>query len=763
MAREDGSIIIKTSVDVAQAEKDIGKLKSSIAKTESEIEEMTQKKSEAERASMFSAAELDAEQAKLAEMQKQLEEIRSVAKDVTLSPSTREEAKAQIPIQQQEIADQHTRVRLLKTEYNKIAGSAERYSQRLDEANRKLDRQTEEAGQLAREINSVSKASIKMADAQKRAEKSMARFGLRLREVIRSALVFTIITQTLAKFRNWMGKVIKTNSEATAAVAKLKGALLTLAQPLVEVIIPAFISLVNTLTKIVSVAAQLVNYLFGKSAKQSAESAKALNDQMNALEGVGDAAEESSKSLAGFDEINKLSSGGDSAASEPIKANFELNMDMSESQLQNLLGLVTSIGVAFASWKLSSALGGGLNNMVGSLMAIGGSIVFVHGLFDAWANGVSWQNLQKSILGLTVAATGLSLLFGPTAAGIALIVGGLAMLVTGFKDAMEAGFNLENTMTSIAGVIATGLGISVLTGSLLPALISGVAAVLLAITVATGHGEELLDGVRQMLNGFVEFFKGIFTGDIERAIGGLSGIFGGLRTSVDAVLQGVRDLFLGFFDWLDEKTGGKLHGILMFIKGIFFGTFESIRTIFSDVIGAVEQILGGLITFVSGVFTGDWDKAWEGVKDIFKGVFNGVVSILEGAVNLIIRGINWMIKQLNKISFTLPDWVPGIGGKSIGINIPAIKELSTPRLATGAVVPPNREFMAVLGDNKTETEVVSPLSTMKQAMLEAMREVGAGNGETTLVLEGEMAALARVLRPYLLKEGQRVGITIVAK
>lgn len=119
----------------------------------------------------------------------------------------------------------------------------------------------------------------------------------------------------------------------------------------------------------------------------------------------------------------------------------------------------------------------------------------------------------------------------------------------------------------------------------------------------------------------------------------------------------------------------------------------------------MKQILGGIITFISGVFTGDWDKAWEGVKQIFKGIWNGIVSILEGAVNLIIGGINWMIRQLNKIQIKAPDW---LGGGTIGFNIPAISTVSIPRLAQGAVIPPNREFLAVLGDQKT-AQTLKPL------------------------------------------------------
>ena len=165
---------------------------------------------------------------------------------------------------------------------------------------------------------------------------------------------------------------------------------------------------------------------------------------------------------------------------------------------------------------------------------------------------------------------------------------------------------------------------------------------------------------------------------------------------------------------------------------MFNGNFEVIKETISNVIDAVKTVLTGLTEFISGVFSGDWDRAWEGVKKIFNGIWNGVVSLFEGGINAIINAANWLIRQLNKISFDVPSWVPGIGGQNIGIDITEIPKYKIPRLATGTVVPPNREFLAMLGDNKSETEVVSPLSTMKQAMLEALQESGSGGGETVL-------------------------------
>ena len=107
----------------------------------------------------------------------------------------------------------------------------------------------------------------------------------------------------------------------------------------------------------------------------------------------------------------------------------------------------------------------------------------------------------------------------------------------------------------------------------------------------------------------------------------------------------------------------------------------------------------------------------------------------------------------------MPDWVPGLGGKTLGFNIHEIGEVELQRLATGTVVPANYgEFAAILGDNKRETEVVSPLSTMKQAMLEALKESGIGSN-TNIVIEasGNEAELIKFLTFKIKREEKRQG------
>lgn len=167
------------------------------------------------------------------------------------------------------------------------------------------------------------------------------------------------------------------------------------------------------------------------------------------------------------------------------------------------------------------------------------------------------------------------------------------------------------------------------------------------------------------------------------------------------------------------------------LKPAFDTVFKGIGNLITD----LQTILSGIITFITGVFTGDWEKAWEGIKKIFKGIFdsfetivktpiNAVIDIINGMMNGIVTGVNTVIKAINSISFTMPDWIPGLGGKSIGFNLRTMTAPRIPKLATGAVIPPNSEFLAILGDQKKGVNIEAPLDTI----VEAFRRENGGNG-----------------------------------
>ena len=715
MANADGSIIFSTEIDNKKAQAELDKLEKKIASLEIKASQAGAKKIPLEE-------QADALGVALDDAKQKLEALKASG----ASPGA--------------IGAQSETVTSLQYQWDQVNNKIDRYNREIEKANGDIDVSKSRAGELAAQLASAGRSTEKMSAGVKKAEKSAKTFASRMKSVVRSALVFTVVTQALSKFRNWIGDVIKVSPEATAAIARLKGALLTLVQPLVNIIIPAFTKFVNILAAIINKIASVFAVLTGKTVESSKAAAEALNKQTSALNGTGAAAKEAKKQLLGFDEINQLTedTSGGGGGSGTIAPDFS-GFDDTEDELNTILGLVGAIATGLLAWKIASLFTDSLSMIGGIALAAAGAFALVYFWLDAWNNGIDMQNFLGMLAGAAALAGGLAIAFGSIAAGIALVIGGLAMLVVGIKDVIENGFTLENTLTIIAGLLAAGLGIGLLTGNWIPLLIAGIAAALIALVSFTGHGEELINGLKETIDGFGKFFKGVFSGDMEMTAEGLKQIWDGLKNTWNAIIDSIRDAWNMFIEWLRGKNP-ELAAI-----------FETYGKLVSDLYNSVKQILGGIITFISGVFTGDWDKAWEGVKQIFKGIWNGIVSILEGAVNLIIGGINWMIRQLNKIQIKAPDW---LGGGTIGFNIPAISAVSIRRLAQGAVIPPNREFLAVLGDQKNGTNVEAPLETIKQALAEVLSQNGSGE-EITIKFTGDLATLARVLTPEITRQQRR--------
>ena len=753
----DGKIVIAVDADAKKAQKELDTLSAKIDKMEAKLNEDTGTQSGLKK-------ELDAALQSAKQTEDALKSLRSEAdrlKGITsgnasanpaeyiAAYSRQAEVAAQIKEQEQLLVQQNKTAEKLGSQYAKITDKVINQTAALDAAKAK-------AGELVQQITNASGASAKMAEVSASVEKSMNKFGRRLSGVLRSALVFTVLSRGLSQLRSWLGETIMQNEAARASIAQLKAALLTLAQPILEVVIPVFVKLVNILAQVVTAIAKFFGMLSGKSWSSQVSAAKGLNAEKEALEGVGSAAEDASKSMASFDEINQITSnqasggGGTSGAgaSSGITPDFS-NLDLAEDKLNDILGIVGAIAAGLLAWKIASMFTDDLGKIGGIALAAAGAFALVYFWLDAWNNGIDMTNFLGMLGGLAALAGGLALAFGPTAAAIALVVGGLAMLVVGIKDVIENGFTLENTLTIIAGLLAAGIGISILTGSWIPLLIAGFVAALVALVSFTGHGEELIQGLKKIIDGFGKFFKGVFTGDLKLAAEGAKQIWEGLKQTWNAIVNSIKDAWSAFITWLQGKNPA------------LAAIFETIGKLFSDQYNAWKKILSGLITFLTGVFTGDWKKAWNGVLDILKGIWNLIVGTVEGAINFIIDGINLLISALNKIQFNMPEWVPLIGGKSFGINITPVSRVALPRLASGAVIPPNREFMAVLGDQKSGTNIETPLATMVQAFKQAMNETGGmGGRQITVVMQLDHRELGRAVYNLNNEETQRVGVKL---
>lgn len=199
------------------------------------------------------------------------------------------------------------------------------------------------------------------------------------------------------------------------------------------------------------------------------------------------------------------------------------------------------------------------------------------------------------------------------------------------------------------------------------------------------------------------------------------------------------------------------------------------------VIAAIAALVAGIVLLVK-----NWDtvkvgaiSVWENIKKVwgsaaswftkkvidpivkgFKLFANGIIAYYEGLGNGAIKAINFIIGAFNKLKFDVPEWVPIIGGKTWGFNIPTVPSIKLPRLAEGAVFKGNNPYMAIVNDQRHGVNVESPLSTITEAMMIALQ--GSNYGENIVVnvkavFEGQLAALARLLRPYFEADAQRVG------
>ena len=223
--------------------------------------------------------------------------------------------------------------------------------------------------------------------------------------------------------------------------------------------------------------------------------------------------------------------------------------------------------------------------------------------------------------------------------------------------------------------------------------------------------------------------------------------------------------FLGpLVSWIVTVLGP----VISTVFGTIGAVIGSVIAFIVDIISGFIRVLQGVLDFITGIFSGDWEKAWQGIVDIFGGIFDMLWGLVKFPINLIIDGLNFLWGAIYSVVSGIVNGIGGIAG-AIGdvfgqdwhFSMPAEPPL-IPKLASGTVVPPNREFLAVLGDNKREPEIVSPLSTMKQAMLEALAEAGANlndaviNLNVTAKVDGE--TLFNVVERVKANKGQTISI-----
>lgn len=872
MADNDGSVTISVDLNIDDAEKELNSLKKEIEKTEAAIDKkreaqspLVQQLDDAAKAAEEATSEIERLQEELKEAQEALDPKTTQGFNLSLEKFIEyQDAARDLPAK---IKEQEAEYAKLNSQISSLSPKVEKYDNELLAAEASLNAQKQRYAGLVTEIEQASNAQAqtaeaanqradaesraaeaakqtaegeaevadganRVADATNRADGFLARFSHRVVGLAKRVFVFSLITSALRSMRSWLGNVIRKNEEASAAMAKLRSAVLTLAQPILNVVIPAFVYLVNVLTKIISVIASFVSTIFGTTFEASAAAAESLYDEGDAIAGVGSAAKKASKSLASFDEINQLSGdssggggggGGVSVGNAPdfqgLIADQVSAIDMflvgtallAIGAILTFSGVNIPIGIAMMAmgaaaivsgvqmdWQaISTALQGPLGNVffavsaaslvIGAILAFSGvniplgiALMVLGAAGLATVAAVNWNTISEALQGplgdIVIALSAAAIVLGAillfTGANIPLGLGLLVIGAAGLATTLAANWDtMQDSLDEVIGLIV--------------GILSAAALVIGAILLFTGANIPL--GLGLLIVGAVELGSTIAANwDIikEKLQGPLGKILAML--SVAFLVLGAILLFTGAaiplalgllvigaatlattiaanWNTVQEKLQGPLGAVVAIVSAALL--VLGVILLFTG--GAIPLGLGLIVAGAAGLAAAiapNWgwlvatikEKVIDPLYNAFKWLYNGVVGIVEGIINGFIGIINGFISGINMVVSAI-NLIPGV-------NLPSISKMNTvsiPRLAEGAVIPPNREFMAVLGDQKHGTNIETPLDTMVQAFRQALSEGGyGGGGQTTVILEIDREQFGKVVFNANERESRRIGVRL---
>lgn len=495
--------------------------------------------------------------------------------------------------------------------------------------------------------------------------------------------------QNYAKYSAAFNATMSSMKSVSGQFSNTLGAMLA---PALQAVIPILVQVINFAIRAANAIQMFFNVLKGGTTYDRAT--ELTLDYAEGLDQAAGSAKKLKDQTQGFDELNliKDTGGGGGGAASGIPAQYE-TLDIPEGILSKLqwikdhmdeiLTIVGAIGLALLAWKIASKFTDDLGKLVGIALLVGGAFLYCKDMADMFVNGVNFEDLVGSTLGVVAALGGLYLLFGKIGLAVGALVAAAADLVLAFVDMDKNGVNLENTLLLIRGLFLGGLGISLLVGSWIPLLIGAVLGLLAYITYATGHGEEAFAGLKQVVNGFVDLFKALVKGDFEGACLAMAEIFEGLRKTANAVFDALKDVVKSAFQFIKDKVPEWLKPAL-----------ELAEQLFNEKIELIKGVLNGFIDFLTGVFTGNWNLAWEGLKKVAKSGANYIIGVFESIVNFVIKGLNFLVDKLNELisdSF-VADAMAAFGHEAP--QIPTIPQLTLDRLAGGGIVNSGQLFIA---------------------------------------------------------------------
>lgn len=592
----------------------------------------------------------------------------------------------------QAVAENEKKTRKTGTVSQETSEAIQKTTQQLKDAQLQLQGLQADQAKANDAIGAYMQKQQSAAASTSKVSEQMGKFAKRIATIAKKVFIFSMITKALRAMRSGLLNTINADKQMSASLAQIRGNLLTAFAPIYSFVLPAIRALLSWLSKLTAVISAAFGTIFGQTASQAQANAKALYQQASATSAAGDAAEKAKRQLSGLDEMNRWesseSSGGGSSGGSSAPDFSGAGQVQLPSGLQDAL----------------SQIGESLKTIFDALKRI-------------WESPIV-QYIVKNVLEIAIQA-------------LVTVLKGVGLVLDGVADILKG--NLQDGVNKIA---------------------DGIWELFKAIIIAFATAvEKVVELGKQVILKVIEIGKQIVLGLIKGIVSMMQFIGGLLKENlVDPVINAVKNL-LGihspstvFAEIGMQLINGLLQGISDtwgVITDFFRETVDSVGSFFD---GLWEKVTAGASSAWQGIkdafasvpewFQGKFRDAWQNVKDVFStggriwsGIKEGIESTFRTVVNAIIRGMNTIIAvPFNKINSMLNTirnaHFLGISPfqNMWGVNPLPVPQI--PMLARGAVIPANRQFLAVLGDQHNGNNLEAPESLLRQIVREEAGSAG---------------------------------------
>lgn len=437
---------------------------------------------------------------------------------------------------------------------------------------------------------------------------------------------------------------------------------------------------------------------------------------------------------------------------------------------------LTAGGAGTLSESMAAVFGTTATVVSGVIGTVTGAITAIFNFIKMLKDGFSWLNEVLMILGTALAAVGAVILGAPAAvaAAVAAVVAAIMTAVVAIKDNWESIKTFFSNLWSSISEFATNAwettkGVWKTVANWFDTyVIQPVSDFFVGLTTRIGQVFEgcwiIIQAVWTIVS---EWFSDNVAEPVKKVFEDVTDAIGGFFS---AVWTGIKDVWSTVANWFEKYVTTP-------VANFFQAAVDKIGGFFSDLWEGIKKVWSTVSNWFTQYVTEPVQRAWKIATDAIGGFFsslwssivvgvtsamNGMIGAIESALNWIIGGINDVISGFNDVVEWAADVINVDWGGVDLIDKVKFNRISIPKLATGAVIPPNRQFLALLGDQKHGTNVEAPLDTIKQALAEVMAQYGGTGERGDIVIQISGREIARVVREEDREHINRTGNSMFA-